>query len=56
MLAWLVLVGTLSRVKVATLLSNPGIGLPDIGIAAETGVLPRSFNELTSGSGVWIAR
>ena len=43
MLVWLVLVGTLSRLSVATLLSMPGIGLPLGDSAVDTGVLRRSF-------------
>ena len=59
MLAWLLLVGTLSRRIVVTLLSRPGTGTPgtsvSVAIAVETGVLPRSFSEATWRSGVWTA-
>ena len=59
MLDWLALVGTLSRLSVATLLSRPGTGTPGTSpeaIPDDTGVLPRSFKELTLRSGVWTAR
>ena len=57
MFAWLALVGTLRRSKVATLLSRPGTGTAAHGASAvETGVLPRSFSELTLRSGVCTAR
>ena len=57
MFVWFALVGTLSRLNVATLLSRPGIGVAgDDGYAGDTGVLPRSFKELTLCSGVWTAK
>ena len=55
MLVWLVLVGTVLRLKVATLLSKPGITAPAGDTVPETGVLARSFKEATLGSGVWTA-
>jgi hypothetical protein len=50
-----VLVGTVLRVMVATLLSNPGITAPAGDIVPETGVLERSFKDATLGSGVCTA-
>ena len=55
MLVWFALVGTVSRLNVATLLSKPGTGTPPEPIAEDTVVLPRSFSELTFGSGVCTA-
>ena len=55
MLVWLVLVGIVLRLTVATLLSNPGITAPAGDTTPETGVLARSFKEPTRGSGVWTA-
>ena len=55
MFAWLALVGTLLRLRVATLLSRPGTGPSPPDSAVETGVLSRSFSEFTSRSGVCTA-
>ena len=56
MLVWLELVGTVSRLKVATLLSMPGTTWPLTASEVETGVLASSFSELTLYSGVCTAR
>jgi hypothetical protein len=58
MLAWLLLVGILPRLSVATLLSKPGTGtsVRNEDSEVETGVLPRSLSELILFSGVWTAR
>ena len=55
MLVWFRLVGTLSRLSVATLLNSPGIGGPLEASAVDIGVLPISLSELTERSGVWTA-
>ena len=55
MLAWLELVGNTVRVRVATLLSMPGTGLPCGESDALTGVLSSELSEATSGSGVCAA-
>jgi hypothetical protein len=47
MFVWFKLVGTLSRLSLATLLSSPGTGEPVEEILVETGVLPSSPSELT---------
>ena len=56
MLVWLELVGTLSRLSVATLLSMPGTIWPPTVIELETGVFMSAFIELTFGSGVCTAK
>ena len=45
MLVWLVLVGTLLRFNVATLLNRPGMTAPPGEIVPETGVLAKLFAE-----------
>ena len=52
MLVWLLLVGKLSRVNVATLLSRPGIGVPPEVRVADTGVFRRSLIESAQYCGV----
>jgi len=46
-LVWFRLVGTLSRLSVATLLKSPGTGGPLAASAVDTGVLPSSLSELS---------
>src|SRR5580693_4051766 len=56
MLVWLELVGTLSRLSVATLLSMPGTTWPLNATELETGVFISAFIESTLGSGVCTAK